>query len=107
LSRRLSRARRRASGFRSRTVFEPLSSGKHDVICFTIVTIGNQVSLETQKLFDAGNFTRYLYLHGRSVETVEALAEHAHKQAWQLLGIAGADSPKVTDLFHKKYRGSR
>ncbi len=90
--------------------FEPLrsdSAEKRDVIGFTIVTIGDQASLETQKLFEAGDFTRYLYLHGLSVETAEALAEYVHKQARQLLGIAGADSAKVTDLFHQKYQGSR
>jgi 5-methyltetrahydrofolate--homocysteine methyltransferase len=46
-------------------------------------------------------------LHGLSVETAEALAECVYKQARQLLDIAGADSPKVSDLFHQKYRGSR
>jgi 5-methyltetrahydrofolate--homocysteine methyltransferase len=90
--------------------FEPIRTNgesKRDVIGLTIVTIGDQASLETQKLFEAGDFTRYLYLHGLSVETAEALAEFVHKQARQLLGIAGADSVKVTDLFHQKYRGSR
>jgi 5-methyltetrahydrofolate--homocysteine methyltransferase len=87
--------------------FALLGSGKREIIGFTLVTIGDQTSLETQKLFEAGDFTRYLYLHGRFVETSVALAEHVHKQARQLLGIAGADSPKVTDLFHQKYRGSQ
>ncbi len=59
------------------------------------------------KLFEAGDFTKYLYLHGLSVETAEALAELAHKQAREFLGIAGEDSPRISDLFHQKYRGSR
>ena len=41
------------------------------------------------------------------METAEALAELAHKQARELLGIAGEDSPRISDLFHQKYRGSR
>src|ERR1039457_5217349 len=35
------------------------------------------------------------------------LAELAHKQARQFLSIAGEDSPRINDLFHQKYRGSR
>jgi 5-methyltetrahydrofolate--homocysteine methyltransferase len=71
------------------------------------VTIGAQASLETQKLFEAGDFTKYLYLHGLSVETAEALAELVHKQVRTLLNIASEDAAKVGDLFHQKYRGSR
>jgi 5-methyltetrahydrofolate--homocysteine methyltransferase len=87
--------------------FEPYCSGKRDVVGFSIVTIGSEASVQTQKLFEAGDFTKYLYLHGLSVETAEALAEVAHKQAREFLGIAGEDSTRITDLFHQKYRGSR
>jgi 5-methyltetrahydrofolate--homocysteine methyltransferase len=87
--------------------FEPIGSGKRDVVGFSIVTIGDEASRQTAKLFEAGDFTKYLYLHGLSVETAEALAELAHKQAREFLGIAGGDSQLVTDLFHQKYRGSR
>jgi 5-methyltetrahydrofolate--homocysteine methyltransferase len=87
--------------------FEPYCSGKRDVVGFSIVTIGSEASVQTQKLFEAGDFTKYLYLHGLSVETAEALAEVAHKQAREYLGIAGEDSTRITDLFHQKYRGSR
>jgi 5-methyltetrahydrofolate--homocysteine methyltransferase len=92
--------------------FEPLGAGKNgarerDVVGFSIVTIGDEASRQTAKLFEAGDFTKYLYLHGLSVETAEALAELAHKQARAFLSIAGEDSPQVSDLFHQKYRGSR
>jgi 5-methyltetrahydrofolate--homocysteine methyltransferase len=87
--------------------FEPLTSAQRDVVGFSIVTVGDEASRQTAKLFEAGDFTKYLYLHGLSVETAEALAELVHKQARELLGIAGEDSPRVSDLFHQKYRGSR
>jgi 5-methyltetrahydrofolate--homocysteine methyltransferase len=87
--------------------FEPLSSTQRDVVGFSIVTIGDEASRQTARLFESGDFTKYLYLHGLSVETAEALAELAHKQARELLGIAGEDSPRISDLFHQKYRGSR
>ena len=83
------------------------SSGKMDVLGLSLVTIGPRASVETQRLFEGGEYTRYLYLHGLSVETAEALAEFHHKKMREELGIAGEDSPHVRDLFHQKYRGSR
>ncbi len=87
--------------------FEPLNASQRDVVGFSIVTIGDEASLQTAKLFETGDFTKYLYLHGLSVETAEALAEFVHKQAREFLGIAVEDSPRISDLFHQKYRGSR
>ena len=87
--------------------FAPKSSGKMDVIGLSLVTIGAKASEETQRLFEAGEYTKYLYLHGLSVETAEALAEYLHKKIREDLGIAGEDSPHIRDLFHQKYRGSR
>jgi len=87
--------------------FAPKSSGKMDVIGLSLVTIGPKASLETQRLFEGGEYTKYLYLHGLSVETAEALAELHHKKMREDLGIAGDDSPEIRDLFHQKYRGSR
>ena len=80
---------------------------KFDVIGLSVVTIGSRASEVTKKLFDAGEFTKYLYLHGLSVETAEALAELLHKRMREELGIAGDDAPRINDLFHQKYRGSR
>ena len=67
-------------------------SGKIDVLGLSLVTVGDKASVETQRLFEGGEYTKYLYLHGLSVETAEALGE---------------DSPHIRDLFHQKYRGSR
>jgi 5-methyltetrahydrofolate--homocysteine methyltransferase len=82
-------------------------SGQFDVIGLSVVTIGSRASIETKKLFDTGEFTKYLYLHGLSVETTEALAELFHKNVREELGIAVDDAPRIGDLFHQKYRGSR
>ena len=87
--------------------FSPKSSGKMDVLGLSLVTMGARASVETQRLFEAGEYTKYLYLHGLSVETAEALAEYLHKKMREELGIAGEDSPHIRDLFHQKYRGSR
>ncbi len=87
--------------------FLPKSSGRMDVLGMSCVTIGSIASHETQKLFEGGEYTKYLYLHGLSVETAEALAELSHKRIREELGIATDDSPHTRDLFHQKYRGSR
>ena len=87
--------------------FASRSSGKLDVIGLSLVTIGPKASVETQRLFEGGEYTKYLYLHGLSVETAEALAELHHKKVREELGIAAEDAPQIRDLFHQKYRGSR
>ncbi len=87
--------------------FARAGSGKTDVLGLSLVTIGSKASVETQRLFEAGEYTKYLYLHGLSVETAEALAEFHHKKMREELGIAGQDSPHIRDLFHQKYQGSR
>jgi 5-methyltetrahydrofolate--homocysteine methyltransferase len=78
-----------------------------DVIGVSLVTIGPRATQEAQRLFENGEYTRYLYLHGLSVETAEALAEYHHKKMREELGTAGDDAPHIRDLFHQKYRGSR
>jgi 5-methyltetrahydrofolate--homocysteine methyltransferase len=87
--------------------FASKASGKMDIIGLSLVTIGDKASPQAQRLFEAGEYTKYLYLHGLSVEAAEALAEYHHKLMREELGIAGDDSAHIRDLFHQKYRGSR
>jgi 5-methyltetrahydrofolate--homocysteine methyltransferase len=87
--------------------FASRMSGKLDVIGMSLVTIGDNASFETKRLFDSGDYANYLYIHGLSVETAEALAEYWHKRMREQLGIAGEDSERISDLFHQKYRGAR
>jgi 5-methyltetrahydrofolate--homocysteine methyltransferase len=87
--------------------FAERGSGHLDVVGMSVVTMGARASEVTHKLFEAGEYTRYLYLHGLSVETAEALAELLHKRMREELGIAVDDAPAIRDLFHQKYRGSR
>ena len=87
--------------------FAPLKGDLTDVIGLSVVTMGARVSEEAQKLFKAGEYTPYLYLHGLGVESAEALAELLHKRMREELGIADEDGKQPRDLFHQKYRGSR
>lgn len=82
-------------------------SGRIDVLGLSVVTIGDRASHETQKLFEGGEYTKYLYLHGLSVETAEALAEYMHKVVREEMGMGKDDAERISDLFHQKYRGSR
>ena len=87
--------------------FKSVDSGQMDVLGLTCVTMGEEVSKLAKSLFDANDFTEYLYVHGMGVECAEALAELWHKRVRAELGIGGDDSPRIAELFRQKYRGSR
>jgi 5-methyltetrahydrofolate--homocysteine methyltransferase len=87
--------------------FAAKDSDRMDVLGCMLVTVGQRASEVTRQLFEEHNYTDYLYLHGLSVETAEALAELWHKRMREELGIAGDDSPDLTRLFRQEYRGSR
>ncbi len=87
--------------------FKPVESGLFDVIAVQAVTIGSKASEYTKHLFDAGNYQDYLYLHGLSVESAEALAEYWHKIVRTELGIDSQDAPDKKRLFSQGYQGSR
>ena len=87
--------------------FASRESGKMDVVAFHLVTIGRRASEYSHQLFKADNYSDYLYFHGLSVESAEALAEMWHKRIREELGIAGADSPDLSRLFRQEYQGSR
>jgi 5-methyltetrahydrofolate--homocysteine methyltransferase len=87
--------------------FRPIESGELDICAFQIVTIGEEASARTRALFEEDKYQDYLYLHGLSVETAEALAEYWHKTVRTELGIAGADAQNIDRLFSQGYQGSR
>jgi 5-methyltetrahydrofolate--homocysteine methyltransferase len=87
--------------------FASRDSGKKDVVAFHLVTVGRRASEYSHELFKSDNYSDYLYFHGLSVESAEALAEFWHKRIREELGIAGADSPNLTRLFKQEYQGSR
>jgi len=87
--------------------FRDVATGERDVLAMSCVTMGTRVSEAARALYEANNYTEYLYLHGLGVEAAEGLAEMWHKRIRQELGIAGEDSPTVKGLFTQKYQGSR
>ena len=87
--------------------FHPKGNGQLDVVAFQVVTMGSHATEVEQQLFKDNKYTDYLYLHGISVETTEALAELVHKMIRQDWSLNSEDSDDVEGLFHQKYRGSR
>lgn len=81
--------------------------GRPDVIAMSAVTVGRKASEFTAKLFEANKYADYLYLHGLSVETAEALAEYLHKLVRMELGIDATDADTMQRLFSQGYQGSR
>ena len=81
--------------------------GSFDVFGCSIVTVGTQASDKEHRLFKENAYSDYLFLHGLSVETAEALAELWHRRMREELGIAGEDSPNIRDWFHQQYHGGR
>ena len=87
--------------------FRSVESGQYDVLGVQLVTVGERASDAAQELFAANKYQEYLFLHGFGVESAEGLAEFWHKRMRQELGFGSEDSPKIRDLFHQGYRGSR
>jgi 5-methyltetrahydrofolate--homocysteine methyltransferase len=87
--------------------FASKESGRIDVAAFQLVTVGRRASEYAQELFKSDSYADYLYFHGLSVESAEALAELWHRRVRDELGISGRDAKEITKLFHQGYQGSR
>jgi len=82
-------------------------SGKIDIVPFQLVTMGQRISDEANKLYAANQYRDYLEIHGLSVQLTEALAEFWHARVRSELGFSGDDSNKIEDFFDLAYRGAR
>ena len=78
-----------------------------DVVALQCVTVGDDIGEYEKRLFENGEFTEYLFIHGIGVQTAEALAEMWHKRVRQELGFGSEDDPSIQKIFQQKYRGSR
>jgi len=87
--------------------FRAKETGQFDTAAFQIVTVGGKATQYAQELYNKNKYGEYLYFHGLSVETAEALAEYWHKIIRKELKIDGGDSPDIKKLFQQGYTGSR
>lgn len=87
--------------------FKSKESGQFDTAAFQIVTVGSRATEYAQELYNQNRYQEYLYFHGLSVETAEALAEYWHKIIRKELKIDGNDADDIKKIFQQGYSGSR
>ncbi len=87
--------------------FASKDSHRIDVVSFHLVTMGRVASEHSQRLFASNNYQEYLYFHGLSVESAEALAELWHRKIREELNIHEHDAQEIKKLFSQQYQGSR
>ena len=66
---------------------EPIDGGASDVIALQVVTMGRDVSRKIDELQAKSDYSESYFLHGFSVQSAEALAEHTHARLRSELGI--------------------
>lgn len=87
--------------------FASVDSGRMDILGAHVVTVGAQASDFSLRLFGGDSYSDYLYFHGLSVETAEALAEYWHRKIREELHIHQDDHAEIKKWFQQKYQGSR
>jgi len=87
--------------------FAPKETGVVDVFPMQAVTMGELATEYAKKLFDADDYTNYLYYHGMAVQTAEALAEWTHARIRRELGFGDKEPDNMRDILQQRYPGSR
>ena len=87
--------------------FASQESGITDVFPMQAVTVGEVATEYAKKLFEADEYTNYLYYHGMAVQTAEAMAEWTHAHIRRELGFAELEPDNIRDVFKQRYQGSR
>ncbi len=81
--------------------------GQFDVFPMQAVTVGEIATEFAQKLFQADQYTDYLYYYGLSVQTAEALAEWCHARIRRELGYGHLEPTSIREILQQRYQGSR
>ncbi|MGF1568865.1 MAG: methionine synthase [Nodosilinea sp.] len=81
--------------------------GQFDVFPMQAVTVGEVATEYAQKLFQADQYTDYLYYYGLSVQTAEALAEWCHARIRRELGFGDLEPETIREMLQQRYQGSR
>ena len=81
--------------------------GQFDVFPMQAVTVGEVATEFAQKLFQADQYTDYLYYYGLSVQTAEAMAEWCHARIRRELGYGDLEPETLREILQQRYQGSR
>ena len=87
--------------------FASKESGITDVFPMQAVTVGEIATEYAKQLFDADEYTNYLYYHGMAVQTAEAMAEWTHVRIRRELGFGALEPDNIRDVLKQRYQGSR
>ncbi len=88
--------------------YQDLDKGRPvDVIPMQAVTMGEQATEFSQKLFKADAYSDYLYFHGFAVQMAEALAEWTHARIRSECGFSAEEPEQLRDVLAQRYRGCR
>ncbi len=87
--------------------YAPKESGQLDVFPMQAVTVGNIATEYAKSLFDANQYTDYLYFHGMAVQMAESIAEWLHARIRRELGNASQEPGNIRDILAQRYQGSR
>lgn len=86
---------------------EMAKPGEFDVFPMQAVTVGEVATEFAQKLFQADQYTDYLYYYGLSVQTAEAMAEWCHARIRRELGFGDLEPATLREILQQRYQGSR
>ena len=87
--------------------FEPVASGRFDVLPLQLVTLGQRAADLAAELYRSDNYADYFLFHGLVTELTEAYAECLHARIRRELGIHTRDAAQLRQLFNQGYQGSR
>jgi 5-methyltetrahydrofolate--homocysteine methyltransferase len=87
--------------------FAPKTSGIMDVFPMQAVTVGEIATEFSKQLFEANQYTDYLYFHGLAVQVAEALAEWTHARIRRELELGDKEPDSIRDILAQRYPGSR
>jgi 5-methyltetrahydrofolate--homocysteine methyltransferase len=87
--------------------YAPKELGIIDVMPLQAVTVGQIATDFAQSLFQANQYTDYLYFNGLAVQMAEAVAEWTHARIRKELGFITEEPNNIRDILAQRYRGSR
>ena len=76
--------------------FANATSGQFDIVAFQVVTVGEQATLDFNRLQEAGDYSEGYYLHGLAVQTAEATAEYLHHHIRRELGLPAGQGKRYS-----------
>jgi 5-methyltetrahydrofolate--homocysteine methyltransferase len=81
--------------------------GKRDTIAMFLVSVGNGVREEAEKLKNSGDYLQSHVLQALALETAEAYAEFLHSHIRKIWGFPDPPEMTMMERFQAKYRGKR